>query len=159
MLAAAIRSRFGTPPYTKSFTALPGTVQARLGYSLDSRARLANAMYGFGGNFLAGLLIGGALAILAPLLATDLAAGSAAAPRTENVSTQIKFDGQAVNRAAKSDRLKIAPNKQDAESAKPAKIPMGCDPAFSPLSKGAPNFSARCLAENLSGERGIVVAA
>ena len=53
-------------------------------------------MYGFGGNFLAGLLIGGALAILAPLLATDIAAGSAAAPRTENVSTQIKFDGQPV---------------------------------------------------------------
>ena len=112
-------------------------------------------MYGFGGNFLAGLLIGGALAILAPLLATDLAAGSAA-PRAENVSTQIKFDSQAINRAAKSDRL--APTKQDAENAKPAKIPMGCDPAFSPLSKGAPNFSARCLAGNATGERGIVAA-
>ncbi len=46
-------------------------------------------MYGFSGNFLAGLLIGGALAILAPLLATDLAAGSAV-PRAENVSPQIK---------------------------------------------------------------------
>jgi hypothetical protein len=115
-------------------------------------------MYGFGGNFLAGLLIGGALAILAPLLATDLAAGSAV-PRTENVSTQFKFDGQQVNRAAKSDRLNIAPKKQDADNAKPAKIPIGCDPAFSPLSKGVPNFSARCLAENASGERGIVVAA
>ena len=115
-------------------------------------------MYGFGGNFLAGLLIGGALAILAPLLATDIAAGSAA-PRNENVSTQIKFEGQEVNRAAKSDRLKSAPSKQDAENAKPAKIPMGCDPAFSPLSKGAPNFSARCLAENVPGERSIVVAA
>ena len=102
-------------------------------------------MYGFGGNFLAGLLIGGALAILAPLLATDLAAGSAA-PQTQNVSTQIKFDTQAVNRAAKSDRLNMAPKKQDAENAKPANIPVGCDPAFSPLSKGAPNFSARCLA-------------
>jgi hypothetical protein len=119
-------------------------------------------MYGFGGNFLAGLLLGGALAILAPLLATDLAAGSVA-PRAESVSTQIKFDGQAVNRAAKSDRLNIAPSiapgKRDAESAKPAKIPIGCDPAFSPLSKGAPNFSARCLAENASGEGGIVLAA
>ena len=115
-------------------------------------------MYGFGGNFLAGLLIGGALAILAPLLATDLAAGSAA-PHTQNVSTQIKFDSQAVNRSAKSDRLNIAPNKRDAENAKPAKIPMGCDPAFSPLSKGAPNFSARCLADNAGGDRGIVVAA
>jgi len=114
-------------------------------------------MYGFGGNFLAGLLIGGALAILAPLFATDLAAGSVA-PRVDNVSTQIKFDGQAVNRATKSDRLNIAPTKQDAENAKPAKIPMGCDPAFSPLSKGAPNFSARCLADNAHGERGIVVA-
>ena len=115
-------------------------------------------MYGFGGNFLAGLLIGGALAILAPLAATDLAAGSAAL-RTENVSTQIKFDSQAVNRAAKSDRLNVTPNKQDAENAKPAKIPIGCDPAFSPLSKGAPNFSARCLADSAVGERGIVVAA
>ena len=115
-------------------------------------------MYGFGGNFLAGLLIGGALAILAPLVATDFAAGSAVS-RTENVSTQFKFDGQQVNRAAKSDRMNIAPKKQDADNAKPAKIPIGCDPAFSPLSKGAPNFSARCLAENASGERGIVVAA
>jgi hypothetical protein len=115
-------------------------------------------MYGFGGNFLAGLLIGGALAILAPLAATDLAAGSAV-PRVENISTQIKFDGQLVNRAAKSDRLNLVPAKRDAENAKPAKIPIGCDPAFSPLSKGAPNFSARCLADNKSGERGIVVAA
>jgi hypothetical protein len=109
-------------------------------------------MYGFGGNFLAGLLMGGALAILAPLLATDLAAGSVA-PRAESVSTQIKFDGQAVNRSAKSDRLNItpskqdaAPSKQDADNAKPAKILIGCDPAFSPLSKGVQNFSARCLA-------------
>ena len=115
-------------------------------------------MYGFGGNFLAGLLIGGALAILAPLVSTDLAAGSAA-PRTENVSTQIKIDGQIVNRATKSDRLNVAPSKRDAENAKPAKIPIGCDPAFSPLSKGAPNFSARCLADNSRGERGFVVAA
>src|SRR5687768_7688923 len=113
-------------------------------------------MYGFGGNFLAGLLIGGAIAILAPLAATDLAAGSA--PRAENVSNQIKFDNQSVNRAAKADRLNVTPlSKRDAENAKPAKIPIGCDPAFSPLSKGAPNFSARCLAEN-TGER-IVVAA
>ena len=115
-------------------------------------------MYGFGGNFLAGLLIGGALAILAPLVTTDLAAGSAG-PRAENVSTQIKFDAQVVNRAAKSDRINVAPSKRDADSAKPAKIPVGCDPAFSPLSKGAPNFSARCLAEHAPGERGIVVAA
>lgn len=130
---------------------------ARLFARLKGEA-LRTAMYGFGGNFLAGLLIGGALAILAPLLSTDLAAGSVA-PRHENVSTQIKFDSQAVNRAAKSDRLNVAPNKQDAENAKPAKIPIGCDPAFSPLSKGVQNFSARCLAENTTGERGIVVAA
>jgi len=115
-------------------------------------------MYGFSGNFLAGLLIGGALAILAPLAATDLAAGSAV-PSKENVTTQIKFDSQAVNRTAKSDRLKVAPVKQDAENTKPAKIPIGCDPAFSPLSRGAQNFSARCLAEIAPGERGIVVAA
>jgi hypothetical protein len=109
-------------------------------------------MYGIGGNFLAGLLMGGALAILAPLAATDLAAGSAVPSREnsrENISTQIKFDSQAVNRAAKSDRLNInviAPAKRDAENAKPAKIPIGCDPAFSPLSRGVQNFSARCLA-------------
>ena len=102
-------------------------------------------MYGFGGNFLAGLLIGGALAILAPLVATDLAAGSAVPP-ADNVTTHVKFDSQAVNRAAKSDRLNVMPSKRDADNAKPAKIPVGCDPAFSPLSKGAPNFSARCLA-------------
>ena len=102
-------------------------------------------MYGFSGNFLAGLLIGGALAVLAPLFATDLAAGSVA-PRTEVATSQVRFDGQAVNRAAKSDRLNTSASKRDAENAKPTKIPVGCDPAFSPLSKGAPNFSARCLA-------------
>ena len=104
-------------------------------------------MYGFSGNFLAGLLIGGALAILAPLFATDLAAGSAAPRVEENITTQIKFDSQAVNRAAKSDRLNTTTSsKRDAENAKPTKIPVGCDPAFSPLSKGATNFAARCLA-------------
>lgn len=95
----------------------------------------------FGSNFLMGLIAGAALAVLAPLAATDLIAG----PRIG--ATPEKFEIQTVNRAGKSDRLQ-SPKRatSDNEDAKPAKIPVGCDPAFSPLSKGARmNFSARCL--------------
>ena len=99
-------------------------------------------MYGFGTNFLAGLLLGALLA-LAPLVGIDLAAGGTA---QREMSVQPK-NVQAVNRAAKSDRLPLPVRaKQDADNAKPAKIPVGCDPAFSPLTKSTSNFSSRCLA-------------
>jgi hypothetical protein len=95
----------------------------------------------FSGNFLAGLTLGAALAVLAPLAATDLIAG----PRAANSST---YEVQTVNRAAKSDRLRNPQRttRESDEQSKPASIPVGCDPAFSPLSKGARlNFSSRCL--------------
>jgi hypothetical protein len=104
--------------------------------------------HGFGTNFLAGLTLGVALTALAPLAATDLVADSM--PRAD---VQTKFEVQTVNRAAKSDRLH-GPQRatRDVEESKPAKIPVGCDPAFSPLSKGAGmNFSSRCLALNAVG--------
>lgn len=100
-------------------------------------------MSGFGTNFLAGLLLGALLAALAPLAGIDLAAGSVA-QRIE-VSTHPRTV-QAVNRAAKSDRLRLPVRaKQDADTAKPVKIPVGCDPAFSPLARSGNNFSSRCL--------------
>jgi hypothetical protein len=96
----------------------------------------------FSGNFLIGAIAGAALAILAPLAATDLIAG----PRV--AASPQKFEIQTVNRAGKSDRLHNPQRAtRDSDDAKPAKIPVGCDPAFSPLSKGARmNFSSRCLA-------------
>lgn len=110
-------------------------------------------MYGFGGNFLAGLILGALLAALAPF--ADLALGLTAPPASTN---EISVP-QSVNRAAKSDRLHhpvratrdgdrtpVRATRED-DNVKPAKIPVGCDPAFSPLSRGAGgNFSRRCLA-------------
>jgi hypothetical protein len=102
-------------------------------------------MHGFGTNFLAGLFLGAAVAVLAPLAATDLAAGVA---RTDAVQT--KFEVQTVNRASKTDRLhnpQRATRGDDESKSKPVKILVGCDPAFSPLSKGASmNFASRCVA-------------
>ena len=99
----------------------------------------------FSGNFMMGLIAGAALAVLAPLAATDLIAG----PRiAASQGKHEKFEIQTVNRAGKSDRLHNPRRAtRDSDDAKPAKIPVGCDPAFSPLSKGARmNFSSRCLA-------------
>ena len=49
--------------------------------------------------------------------------------------------------------VRILPNpvrdvgREDVQDAKPAKTPVGCDPAFSPLSKAAPaRFIGRCVA-------------
>ena len=100
-------------------------------------------MYGFGTNFIAGVLLGALIAVLAPLAGIDLAAGGPV-QRVET-SAHVK-NVQAVNRAAKSDRLPLPVRaKQDADNAKPVKIPVGCDPAFSPLTKSTSNFSSRCL--------------
>jgi hypothetical protein len=117
-------------------------------------------MYGFSGNFLAGLLLGALLAMLAPFAAIDLAAGFTA----PNPAALEQAEPQSVNRTAKTDRLVVpvrdtpderAPVRatrdtdratRDTDNVKPAKIPVGCDPAFSPLSREARhNFSRRCV--------------
>lgn len=107
---------------------------------------MAAPMYGFGTNFLAGLVIGAGLAVLAPLAAVDPAAG---VPQAGG-QMQTQFEVQTVNRAAKSDRVHNPQRAtRDIDESKPVKIPVGCDPAFSPLSKGAGmNFSSRCVADN-----------
>ena len=120
-------------------------------------------MYGFSSNFLAGLLLGVALTIIAPLAATDLTAGVV---MQRPAVTQSTYEVQIVNRAAKANRLHNPVRatrdvENESQNHKPAKIPIGCDAAFSPLSKGARmNFSSRCLAENNVGnERGIITVA
>jgi hypothetical protein len=95
-------------------------------------------MSGSGTGFLAGTLLGVAVSAAGLTAVTDLAA--------RNIVVATQADSQTVNRAAKADRLQ-GPHrtKRDVENAKPAKIPVGCDPAFSPLSRNARNFSSRCL--------------
>jgi hypothetical protein len=144
MRTAPIRSRFGAENYTKSFLPLREHFRTAAVIRSHSARDSSTAMYGFSTNFIAGLLLGALIALLAPLAGIDLAAGGVA-PRVET-SAHTK-NVQTVNRAAKSDRLPLPVRaKQDADNAKPTNIPVGCDPAFSPLTKSTSNFSSRCLA-------------
>jgi hypothetical protein len=111
-----------------------------------------SAMAGFKINFLAGLLIGAGLAVVAPVAGADLIAGltvpsppaSAGTPATGTVQQTVV--PQNVNRAAKSNRLHPSQKATGDTRPKLPKILEGCDPAFSPLSRGAAsNFSSRCL--------------
>jgi hypothetical protein len=141
-----------------------GTVRPARGYWREiTRAKTTATMYGFGTNFIAGLLLGAALTIIAPLAATDLTAGVV---MQRPAVVQSSYAVQTVNRAAKSNRLHNPMRatrdiENEKQNNKPAKIPIGCDAAFSPLSKGARmNFSSRCLAENNVGnDRGIITVA
>ncbi len=63
-----------------------------------------------------------------------------------------------VDRTHKGDRMmpardssqsNVAPAPVEQTRPQPARIPVGCDPAFSPLSgQSRANFTARCLAGN-----------
>jgi hypothetical protein len=98
----------------------------------------------FKSNFVAGILVGLGVALAAPLAGTELVA-SLSAPAKANVQNPASVTPQTVNRAGKADRIRPAHNAIGRSG--PTKIPEGCDPAFSPLSKGAAsNFSSRCLA-------------
>jgi hypothetical protein len=108
-------------------------------------------MGGFRSNFLGGLMIGAALAVLAPFAATDvvavLSAPASAGPAAAITTVPQRIDVQVVNRAAKADRLR-QPQRATGEVVrqKQQKIPPGCDTAFSPLSRGAyANFASRCM--------------
>jgi hypothetical protein len=99
-------------------------------------------------NFLVGLLVGAAIAILAPLVAADfIAALSAPAQATSSSVVKEVRAPQSVNRAAKSDRLHPYKATNDVREPRPkSRILEGCDPAFSPLTKnGAGDFLSRCL--------------
>jgi len=108
-------------------------------------------MGGFKINFLMGLLVGAMLALLAPLAGADLIAALSApvqATTTGSSMTKEALGPQSVNRVTKSDRLH--PLKTTNEVREPRRksprIPEGCDPAFSPLTKnGAGDFLSRCL--------------
>ena len=98
----------------------------------------------FKSNFVAGILVGLGVAFAAPLVGTELVA-SLSAPAKANVQSPASITPQTVNRAGKADRIR--PGHNAIGRSGPTKIPEGCDPAFSPLSKGAAsNFSSRCLA-------------
>jgi len=107
-------------------------------------------MGGFKINFLMGLLVGAVLAILAPLAGADLIAALSAPVQATTGSSITKeaLGPQSVNRATKSDRLHPlkATNELREPRRKSPRIPEGCDPAFSPLTKnGAGDFLSRCL--------------
>lgn len=107
-------------------------------------------MGGFKINFLVGLLVGAALAILAPLAGADLIAALSAPVQAMTGASVAKeaLGPQSVNRATKSDRLHPlkATNEVREPPRKSRRIPEGCDPAFSPLTKnGAGDFLSRCL--------------
>jgi hypothetical protein len=93
---------------------------------------------------MAGIAVGAALAIGVPLLGSQFFALSVPA-RADSIAASRVLPAQTVNRAAKSDRLGLVPKAIGTSG--PVRIPEGCDPAFSPLSKAkGSNFSGRCLA-------------
>lgn len=105
----------------------------------------------FRANFVAGILVGIALAIAAPLAGTELVAGlSPTAKATTATASRMAVLGdsvplQTVNRSGKSDRLHPR-NAAGSSRSKMPRILEGCDPAFSPLSRGAAsNYVSRCL--------------
>lgn len=98
----------------------------------------------FKANFLAGLLVGVAIAVAIPFVGTEVFA-SLSGPAQATATAPLPL--QTVNRAGKADRLHPAHNAIGRSAPKAPKILEGCDPAFSPLSRGATsNFSSRCLA-------------
>jgi hypothetical protein len=128
-----------------------GNASARRSLVGDNGEYLASAMGGFRSNFLTGLLIGAALAALAPFAATDLVAvlspPASAGPAAAITRMPQRIEVQIVNRAAKADRMR-APQRAtgDITPQQRQKIPAGCDTAFSPLSRGAyANFASRCM--------------
>lgn len=87
--------------------------------------------------------MGAAVAVAIPLVGTEVVATLSGPAQATVTAPQ---DLQIVNRAGKADRLHPVHNAIG-RSAPKAKILEGCDPAFSPLSKGAAsNFSSRCVA-------------
>jgi hypothetical protein len=112
--------------------------------SLLPHSRIVRVKAVFKANFLAGLLVGAAIAVALPFAGAEVFAtlsDSAQAAAPQPAVHQI------VNRAGKGDRLHPAHNAIGRSVPKAPKILEGCDPAFSPLSKGAAsNFSSRCLA-------------
>jgi hypothetical protein len=103
-------------------------------------------MTDFRANFIAGILVGLALAIAAPLAGTEVLA--TLSPTAQANTAPVQGDSaalQTVNRSGKSDRLHPL-NAASSSRTKMPKIPEGCDPAFSPLSRGAAsNYVSRCL--------------
>ena len=101
-------------------------------------------------NFLMGLLVGAAFAILAPVAGADLIAALSTPVQatTHSLAPKEALGPQSVNRATKADRLHPlnATNELRGPERKAKRIPDGCDPAFSPLTKnGAAEFLARCV--------------
>jgi hypothetical protein len=119
-------------------------------------------------TFFAGMVTGIALAVLAPLAVAYVpVALSPAAASLMPSGSNGRFLTQQINRADKSDRLKVTirtskrdmsltPEGATGKSAtdksatdEPRRshiIPEGCDAAFSPLSRAASlNYASRCL--------------
>lgn len=135
---ATIRS--GAP-----ITRLRSSVRERLGHaSVIGAVGSPDVIAVFKTNFILGILVGIALAGAAPLAGAELVATFSAPAKANSISADLKVAPQVVNRPGKSDRLR--PSDNAIGDSRSQKIPDGCDPAFSPLSRGAgSNFSGRCL--------------
>jgi hypothetical protein len=136
---ATIRS--GAP-----ITRLRSSVRERLGHaSVIGAVGSPDVIAVFKTNFILGILVGIALAVAAPLAGAELVETFSTPAKANSISADLtKVAPQVVNRAGKSDRLR--PSHNAIGDSRSPKIPDGCDPAFSPLSRGAgSNFSGRCL--------------
>ena len=94
-----------------------------------------------------GYLLIGSFAALAMSLAAVAGLGLAVGARPVIGPGQVI---QSVNRTDKGDRLDIGrfdgtwPLRPAAK--RPGKVPLGCEPVFSPLATSARNYSGRCVA-------------
>src|SRR5262249_46466074 len=99
-------------------------------------------MRGLASFLLAGILVVMAIDLIAPPTGLGFAHNRWPTPQPYNT-------WQSVDRTLKSDRLQLPTivKKQETPKKTPARIMVGCDPVFSPLSASASaNFAGRCAA-------------
>jgi hypothetical protein len=103
-------------------------------------------------------LYAGGLAVVLLMDWVALPAATGPDPRQQSFHAQAPKSLHVVDRTHKGDRIaptgdrsqsKVAPTPTEQTRPQPPRIPVGCDPAFSPLSGSSrANFITRCLAGN-----------
>lgn len=103
-------------------------------------------------------LCAGGLAVVLMMDYVALPAATGLDPSQQSFHAQAPKSLHVVDRSHKGDRMtpardssqsNIAPAPTEQTRPQPARIPVGCDPAFSPLTGSSrANFTARCLADN-----------
>jgi hypothetical protein len=113
-------------------------------------------------------LCAGGLAVVFLMGYVALPAATGLDPRQQSFHAQAPKSLHVVDRTHKGDRLtpprdssqfKMTPTPEQTRP-QPSRIPVGCDPAFSPLSGSSrANFITRCLAGNDFAPRSVAVPA